>query len=389
MSRALTNLGIAHDFNLTVECAFATAPLATPTWIDISQYVRAFTTTRGRSSDRDTVQAGTATVVLDNTDRRFTPENQGSPYSPFVVPRKRLRIRVEYGGTLSASIFDGYVDGWPMRWPDKGNVDSVVEVEATDAFKLLSSGEVTAAEVQELSGTRVSNLLDDFGWPSGAAWRALDSGTFEMVARTVVCVNPTAELRLVSDSESGLFFIGADGRAVFHDQDHRGAQTVAATFTDDGTGLPYTAGSGLVFVMDDDQIWNRVQATRIGGAASVAAEDATSIAKYGKSLLTLNDLLVVSDTALTTIVQTYRNRYGDPAMRAKKLSFSLEQFTADSDYGVLALELESLVTVKRNAPGAGTPQVISQNVHIESITHTVTASPPRWDVTMELSPQFH
>ena len=388
MTKTLQNLGISNDFNLTVECAFTSAPYATPVWTDVTEYVRSFTTKRGRSSDRDTVQPGTATVVMDNTDRRFTPENMGSPYSPYVVPRKRLRIHISYGATAQTeNIFDGYIDGWPMRFPDKGNVDSIVEVVATDAFKLLSGGEVTAAEAQEMSGTRVNNLLDDFGWPTGAAWRAIDPGAMELVARTVVCVNPSAELRLVADSESGLFFIDAGGRAVFHDQDYRGNQTSAATFTDDGSGLPYDAGSGLVFQMDDDQIWNRVQATRVGGAASVAAQDATSIAAYGKSLLTLNDLLLTNDVDLTTIVQRYRNRYKDPSIRAKQLTFSLDQFTADVDYAILALDLESLITVERDAPGTGTPQVISQDVHIESITHTVTANPSRWDVDMELSPQ--
>lgn len=81
------------------------------------------------------------------------------------------------------------------------------------AFKLLSGGEVTAAEVQELSGTRGGNLLDDFGWPPGTVWRAIDPGVMQCVARTVVCINPSAELRLVADSESGLFFVAADGRA--------------------------------------------------------------------------------------------------------------------------------------------------------------------------------
>ena len=334
------------------------------------------------------MQPGTAIVLLDNTDRRFTPENMTSPHSPHVIPRKRIRIRVGYASGQSASIFDGFIDTWPVAWPERaGNVDSVVEVAATDAFKLLSAGEVTAAEVQELSGTRVANLLDDFGWPTGAGWRAIDPGAMQVIARAVVCINPSAELRLVADSESGLFFVAADGRAVFHDQNYRSAQTVAATFSDDGVGLPYTAGSGLVFTLDDDRLWNRVQATRVGGAASVAAEDSTSIAAYGVALLTLNDLLLVSDTDLTTLVQTYRNRYRNPALRASRLVFDLNQFSADVDYSVLGLDLEALIRVERDAPGSGTPQVISQNVHIESITHTVTANPSRWRVDMELSPQ--
>ncbi len=388
MGKTLDNLGILNDFNLIIECAFDSAPFATPIWTDITQWARSFSTWRGRSSDRDTVRPGTATVVLDNTDRRFTPQNQNSPYSPFVVPRKRIRIRAEYGTGQSAPIYDGYVDAWPMLWPDKGNVDSIVEVPITDAFKLLSTGEIRTSTVQELSGTRVNHLLDHFGWPSGSAWRSIDPGIMQMVSRTTEgFVNPTAELRLVADSESGLFFIGADGKATFHDQGFRAAQTVVKTFSDDGVHLPYDAGTGLVFSYDDDQIWNRVQATREGGFASVAAEDATSIAKYGKTLLTLNDLLVVSDVDLTTIVQTYRNRYSDPEVRAKLLSFALDMFTADADYSVLDLDLERLIRVSRDAPGTGSPQVISQRVHIESIAHTVTSSPPRWDVTMELSAQ--
>ena len=69
---ALPSLGISNDFDLTVECAFTTAPYATASWTDITEYVRSFATRRGRSSDRDSVQPGIARARVETVNEKAT-----------------------------------------------------------------------------------------------------------------------------------------------------------------------------------------------------------------------------------------------------------------------------------------------------------------------------
>lgn len=66
-----------------------------PTWVDITQYVRADTTSlvirNGRQNELDTIQAGQLTCLLDNTDFRFTPGYTGGPYGANFTAGKQIR----------------------------------------------------------------------------------------------------------------------------------------------------------------------------------------------------------------------------------------------------------------------------------------------------------
>jgi hypothetical protein len=117
------------------EIAFATDPGATPTWVDVSQWLMEFTVERGRQQELNRVEAGTARIVLDNQDRRFDPSNAASPYAPNVVPMRRVRLSALYN-SVTYRLFSGYVETWPPEYP--GPLDSNVEVQATDAFKVFN-----------------------------------------------------------------------------------------------------------------------------------------------------------------------------------------------------------------------------------------------------------
>jgi hypothetical protein len=76
----------------------------TPTFAeDISIYVREASTHRGAQRELERIEAGTASIVLDNRDGRFTPLNPASPYYPNILPMRRIRIR-------AMSLSDGI--GW-------------------------------------------------------------------------------------------------------------------------------------------------------------------------------------------------------------------------------------------------------------------------------------
>lgn len=139
--------------DLRVEVAFSTPPMSdSPVWTDISDYVElqeSVTGSRGRSDEFDEVQSGQFSVVLNNTDGRFTPSRAtltdgvtANPYYPFVTDGRRIRI-VATDGVTEWPRYDGYVNEWPVEWENGSVTRPWSRVTATDRFKRLStSGEL-------------------------------------------------------------------------------------------------------------------------------------------------------------------------------------------------------------------------------------------------------
>jgi hypothetical protein len=79
----------------------------TITWTDISTYVdvakRGVTITRGASDELSETQPGQASLLLDNSDGRFTAGNALSPYYPYVRRNAPIRISVAVMPTRSGS----------------------------------------------------------------------------------------------------------------------------------------------------------------------------------------------------------------------------------------------------------------------------------------------
>lgn len=157
---------------VTVEVAFTTDPGATPTWTDVSNYLKAFTVHRGRADELAAFSGGQATITLANEDRRFDPSYASSPYSPNVVPMRRIRIRATYNA-ITYDVFNGYVTNWQQQYRHPQDADATVE--ATDAFKVLGNvtlpGSVYAVEIGNDAPTHWWRL----GEPSGST-TAFDVG---------------------------------------------------------------------------------------------------------------------------------------------------------------------------------------------------------------------
>lgn len=147
-----------------VEIAFTSGPyVQSPTWTDVTAYVRETTTRRGRPDEFQDFGPGTATIILDNRDRRFDPLNTAGPYYGNLVPRKQIRIRAEIlvaGVMQSHEIFRGYVRGWPVSLTDAG-FDSTVTLEAFDALGLLEYEEIP----EDLADDYIRSLSPRQYWP--------------------------------------------------------------------------------------------------------------------------------------------------------------------------------------------------------------------------------
>lgn len=101
-----------------VEVAFTTAPLdPDPEWTDITRWVRIvdqIKIQRGAVDELQEIPAGMLSLILDNSDGRFSPGNSAGPYYPNVRKHRRIRVRqvhvhsnwVPNGGFESAATTD-------------------------------------------------------------------------------------------------------------------------------------------------------------------------------------------------------------------------------------------------------------------------------------------
>ena len=142
-----------------IEIAFDDGPyVVSPTWTDVTSYVREFSTSRGTPDDWTLQADGSASVTLSNRDRRFDPFNTTGPYYGKLLPRRQIRIRATSGG-VTYDVFRGFIAGWPPEWTDAG-YDSTVTLSCFDALQLLGSSSLP----DDWSSNYISSLSPQHFW---------------------------------------------------------------------------------------------------------------------------------------------------------------------------------------------------------------------------------
>lgn len=157
---------------LVVECAFTTDPTTTPTYVDISSRVLGVAIRRGRQYEADTIQDSTLDLRLDNADRKFDPTYTLSPFSPNVLPGRRIRVSAIWNGT-TYRLFTGFVEQWQPSW-DAPRWQSI-NVRASGGFMAVQNGKLVATANMLTS----SNV--DGGFESGTTGWTTTNGTLSQV----------------------------------------------------------------------------------------------------------------------------------------------------------------------------------------------------------------
>lgn len=365
------------DVDLTVEAAFGFGPLATPTWTDISPYVRQVTTERRKSRILDETQAGQATLVLKNNDSRFDPANTDGPYSPDVKVNTPIRVFAVHD-TVTYHLFRGFAVAWPQKYP--GVKDSVVEVPCLDAFRLMAMSETELTKPAAKSGTRIGSLLDTLGWPAG--WRNLDTGTHDVAAITGEFNSILGEIRRAVLVEQGLFWVAGNGDATFRDANTRiQDRTVAATF-DDPNALSYSLP---VFDYDDTQLWNQATVTRRDGIPQTST-NGSSVTAYGKRDLHLSETLHVADGEALAMAQWLTGEHSDIRLRVSELTLYPMKDPTNLWPVALGLDFWDMVNIKRTPPGGSALDV---NCFVDGVSHEISkVGAKRWNTTIGLSPDL-
>jgi hypothetical protein len=112
------------------------------TWTDITSYARGpITITRGRQDELgDQLAPATATLTLDNSDGRFTPDYTSGPYSAGFRKGIQVRVSVDLDGTTYRR-FTGYVDEIDgPSWPGGVTQQSFVTLTCSDELAQWSKG---------------------------------------------------------------------------------------------------------------------------------------------------------------------------------------------------------------------------------------------------------
>jgi HAMP domain-containing protein len=125
-------------------------PTITPTWTDVTAYVRnqSVQIQRGKQNELQTFGTSSCSFTLMNRDRRFDPDYSSSPYAPNVLPGKRVRIRAEWLGTRY-DLWSGFIDDWPQQFAS-GNVDASVPIMAYDIMAMAGEVELRDAALAYL-----------------------------------------------------------------------------------------------------------------------------------------------------------------------------------------------------------------------------------------------
>lgn len=347
-----------------------------PTWTGANVMV-SFDISRGRQHELNRIEAGTLRMLLLNTDFRFWANYVPSPYYPNVKPGVRVNIRAIYNSTVY-DLFTGYVEEFLPHWMETPGKGAIITCRASDAIKNLSVMELNDAVgyAQELSGTRVGNVLDDLDWP--AADRDIDAGQ-SLVIATGALANTKAMDHLfnVQSAEYGILFIAGDGTMTFHDRHRRFEEpllTSQAVFGDDTGEMHYC---DVKFSYDDGYIYNDIRRTRLGGTEQVAS-DATSQSTFGKRTNSLQGMLVVNDPEASAQASYLLNRYKNPSLRVKQIQIYPQSRPGYLFPKVLLYDIGTKITIRLNEAD------VDEDYHIEGITHSMSKD-HKWITTWQLT----
>lgn len=359
---------------LRVDVDFVNPPLtanASNSWTDITEYVHSVKVRRGRADALNRAEAGTASLVLDNADRRFDPTYTSGAYYPNVLPMKKIRIGATYDSVVYY-LYTGYITSWPPDWP--GGLDATTQIACVDAFAYFASKKLNGAYASQVTSASIATWLTTIGWP--AADRVLATGKSSIQAGTFVNTPALTHFQTVAETEGGLFYMDEQGKVRFEDRHYRLEHLGSvATFGDLAPELPWYKTTKK---FDDTNIWNEARITRTGGVEQVATDTASQTAYFARTYT--KTLPLLNDTEALALAQWHVGRYATP--RFRYTSVTLSGLMDDTLWQhVLGRVVSQQITIVERPPGgAGT---ITQLCVIEGQLYDIADD--RWFTTYQLS----
>jgi hypothetical protein len=338
-------------------------------FFDITDRLIGTSISRGKNQSLDRIDAGVASITVDNSDRNFDPLFPNGPYFGQLIPRRTVRI------TCNAQpVFIGQIDDFDISYAPSNR--SQVRIDVSDAFSVLtSSGLEEFTPSSQLSGARVNAVLDrpEIAWP--ADQRDIDPGNSTMLGALVEDGTSALEyLQLVSNSEFGNLFIGKAGRVIFR-QRNAVPNTPSIVFSDEVVAGEF---QGIQFasvnnVFGSENLFNRISISNAAEEPLVAtASDEDSQTIFGPRSFSQTDLLVESQEQLQFLADFLLARFKEPDYRFEAVTVVMDTLTTENQDAVLDLEIGDIVQVRFEP--SDIPPAIEQFCRIIGISH-------EWDAT--------
>jgi hypothetical protein len=343
-------------------------------FFDITNRLISATTSRGKNQSLDRIDAGMASITVDNSDRVFDPLYPNGPYFGQLIPRRTVRVT-----SNNRPVFLGAIDDFSIDYAPSNK--SAVRIDVSDAFSVLANAALEEfTPSSQLSGARVEAVLDrpEVNWP--ATERTIDTGNSTMMSALVTGGTGTLEyLQLVSNSEFGNLFIGKDGKIVFRER-NAVPNTPSIVFSDEVVAGAYTGiqFSSVNNVYGSENLYNRIAISNAGSPElSATANDATSEIVYGPRGYSASGILVQDQSQLDFLADYLLARFKEPQYRFDRVTVVMDSLTEANQNAVLNLEIGDIVQVRFEP--SDIPPAIEQYCRIIGISHD-------WDpITKEVS----
>lgn len=368
-------------------------------WTDITTYVLRWGYSRGRQRQLGRAEVGTAEITLDNSDGRFDPENNASPYynghasedaGLGMTPRRHVRIRATYGG-VTYGLFYGYVTAWEPRELDR-STSPTVRLSLEDILGWIGRGEDWRIGTTSLRpGLAIYNFLTSTDVAFTTSLLDIDDGTVATVGLSVTVYNLLSKIQEYAETEPGaVFFVDGDGHFVFHDRQRRFIydRSVVAQAKFDGFPTAQTEGalpySSVVYKRDLVTYANLVTVTSGAavGATPQTAESILGVNRYGPRDMVRSSRLSNNAWALVvakTLLE-YHNRFDGVH---ETLTVDLGGGSAALTTALLRLAISDKIRVtERLFPGVRSRTIDS---FIEGMSVTVDHERLSWRTTYRLS----
>ena len=350
----------------------------------VTDDVKSFSVTRGRTANLDTMSAGEATIVLHDPTGKYNPLNAASPIAPYVVPGRAVRIVATYtpdGGAMTTyPVFYGFV-----RSIEHNPSPTVKEtrVICQDLFMFLSRAKPVIGNLAgaATTGRAIGAVLDAIGW-TVPAQRNLATG--DSISITWPSADVTGDgngsttaldsIQKLLLTERGEFFQQANGVIRYADRYARAKRTSVATLTN--VSAESAPATDISTVVNKATVSQQVA----GGPYAKTFTDALSVATYGMS-----DSQAISSYYLNSADQCLQlatwlvKQQAQPSSPVRSLAYIANKTDALM-VNALSRELGDRITVSDSASG-----VTSQDFYVEGIKHEVSNGGLKHQATFALS----
>ena len=363
-------------------------------WYDLTSDVISFAVNRPSTRQQGPLynyQAGTATILLDNSAGTYDPDNAASPFAGLLAPMIPLRVRANFG-SLAYPVYSGFTDGWfPADVTYSGDYAELT-VSATDGFKVLAGINLPAVTITGVSadtGARVKDILTRAGWYTSAEKQLVDTGSSTLQGTTLGS-DALSIMQLAIDSEIGQLYINGAGAVVFRARralvnDTR-SNTVQAVFGDI-PGTVHSAGTELACstvsrAIDDTLIANDIQATRTGGALQEVQDTASQARYLFPRTYSRTDLILQDDLTTLNWAQwvLYVGKTGESRINSITIDPHVDPF--DLWPQVLGREIGDRIQIWERPAGVASP--LTKDCFISGISHDWNTANATWRTTFTL-----